>query len=45
MNDLLDETDLRVVLGRRELYRRLSSMSDDLVAVADRIWYSTVKES
>ena len=29
----------------REFYRRASVMSDDIVAVADRIWYSRVKES
>jgi uncharacterized protein Yka (UPF0111/DUF47 family) len=33
------------VTGRREFYRRISSISDDIVSVADRIWYSEVKES
>ena len=43
--DLLEVDDFRVVTARRELYRRVSAMSDDIVAVADRIWYSRVKES
>ena len=43
--DLLQVTDIRVVTARRELYRRISAISDDIVAVADRIWYSQVKES
>ena len=45
MGELLEVTDIRVVLGSRELYRRLTAMSDDVVSVADRIWYSRVKES
>jgi uncharacterized protein Yka (UPF0111/DUF47 family) len=45
MSELSQETDLRLVVGRQELYRRLSAMSDDLVGVAERIWYSTVKEA
>ena len=32
-------------IGWREFYRRISAISDDVVAVADRIWYSEVKES
>jgi uncharacterized protein Yka (UPF0111/DUF47 family) len=43
--DLLMLTDVSVVTACRELYRRASSMSDDIVSVADRIWYSRVKES
>jgi len=43
--DLLDITDISVVTARRELYRRVSAISDDIVGVADRIWYSQVKES
>jgi uncharacterized protein Yka (UPF0111/DUF47 family) len=43
--DLLTITDVPVVVASRELYRRSSSMSDDIVSVADRIWYSRVKES
>ncbi|MCB1264019.1 MAG: DUF47 family protein [Mycobacterium sp.] len=43
--DLLDVTDIGVLTARRELYRRISAISDDIVSVADRIWYSWVKES
>lgn len=43
--DLLSVTDVSVVTARREFYRRISSISDDIVSVADRIWYSEVKES
>ena len=43
--DLLAITDISVVTARRELYRRVSAISDDIVSVADRIWYSKVKES
>lgn len=45
MGELLEVGDIRVVLGSRELYRRMTAMSDDVVSVADRIWYSRVKES
>ena len=43
--DLLEFTDIRIVTARREFYRRISAISDDIVSVADRIWYSRVKES
>ncbi len=43
--DLLAVTDISVVVARREFYRRISAISDDIVSVADRIWYSQVKES
>lgn len=43
--DLLEVTDISVVTARREFYRRVSEISDDIVAVADRIWYARVKES
>jgi uncharacterized protein Yka (UPF0111/DUF47 family) len=43
--DLLEVTDIRSVVARREFYRRISAISDDIVSVADRIWYSRVKES
>jgi phosphate uptake regulator len=35
---------VRELMGRRELYRRLSRIADTLVAVADRVWYAAVKE-
>ena len=44
-SDLLSVTDIPVVVARREFYRRVSAISEDIVAVADRIWYSRVKES
>jgi uncharacterized protein len=41
---LLAVDDLREVMGRRELYRRLSRVSEILIEAADRVWYATVKE-
>jgi hypothetical protein len=41
---LLAVDDLREVIGRRELYRRLSRVSETLIEAADRVWYATVKE-
>jgi uncharacterized protein Yka (UPF0111/DUF47 family) len=41
---LLKVDDLREVMGRRELYRRFSRVSETLVEAADRVWYATVKE-
>lgn len=35
---------LREVIGRRELYRRLSRIADTVVGVSDRVWYAAVKE-
>lgn len=43
--DLVAVTDVSVVTARREFYRRISAISDDIVSVADRIWYAQVKES
>ena len=45
MSALVDRNDLREVAARRELYRRLARTSDQLVDVAERIWYSVLKES
>lgn len=44
MQALIDEEDLRELTGRREIYRRLSRVSDTLVEVAERVWYAAVKE-
>ena len=44
MSVLTEETDLRLIAGRRELYRRYSRIGDNLVRVAHRVWYSVVKE-
>ncbi len=41
---LIEVDDLRIVMGKRELYRRISRVSDDVVEVAERVWYATVKE-
>jgi phosphate uptake regulator len=45
MSALLDVADLREVMSRREVYRRLSRMGDLIHTVAERIWYSVVKEA
>lgn len=45
MSALVQVSDLREVAARRELYRRLSRTSDDLRDVAERVWYSVLKES
>jgi uncharacterized protein Yka (UPF0111/DUF47 family) len=44
MSALVQESDLRMVMGRRELYRRFSRISEVLVETADRIWYALIKE-
>ena len=44
MSVLNAESDLRLIAGRRELYRRYSRIGDNLVRVAHRVWYSVVKE-
>ena len=44
-SDLLAVTDISALTARREFYRRISAISDDIVSVADRIWYSRVKEA
>ena len=41
---LLAIDDLREVMGRQELYRRFSRISEILIEAADRVWYATVKE-
>jgi uncharacterized protein Yka (UPF0111/DUF47 family) len=45
MSDLIENPDLREVSARRELYRRLARIGDELVLVAERVWYSVLKES
>lgn len=45
MSALLEEGDLYEVAARRELYRRLARTSDGLTDVAERVWYSVLKES
>lgn len=45
MSVLTGVDDLKLVTGRRELYRRYSRIGENLVRVAHRVWYSVVKES
>jgi glutamine synthetase adenylyltransferase len=45
MSELIENRDLREVLARQELYRRLTAMSDRVVGVAERVWYASVKEA
>jgi uncharacterized protein Yka (UPF0111/DUF47 family) len=45
MSALLHVADLREVMGRRELYRRLSRIGDLVHTVAERVWYAVVKEA
>ena len=44
MSALVTVEDLREVAAKRELYRRLARISDDLREVAERVWYSVLKE-
>jgi uncharacterized protein len=45
MSALIDLDDLRELAARRELYRRLSRTSDQLIGVAERVWYAVLKTS
>ena len=45
MSALVDVEDARELAARRELYRRLARTGDNLVRVAERVWYSVLKES
>jgi uncharacterized protein Yka (UPF0111/DUF47 family) len=44
MSALIDVADMREVTAKRELYRRLVRTSDHLAGVAERVWYSVLKE-
>ena len=44
MSELLQQDDVANVFSWREVYRRLSRMGDLVHAVAERVWYSVVKE-
>jgi uncharacterized protein Yka (UPF0111/DUF47 family) len=44
MSALVDGGDLREVAGKRELYRRLARTSEGLADVAERVWYSVLKQ-
>lgn len=45
MSERMGGGELRDVIGYLELYRRLSSISDSIIRVADRIQYAIVKEA
>jgi uncharacterized protein Yka (UPF0111/DUF47 family) len=45
MSALVEVEDLREIAAHRELYRRLARTGDNLVRVAERVWYSVLKES
>jgi uncharacterized protein Yka (UPF0111/DUF47 family) len=45
MGVLTELDDLRVVMGRRELYRRCSRMGETAVDVAERLMYAEIKEN
>lgn len=45
MSELMSVDDLRTVIAGQELYRRMSRISEEVLDVADRVWYSTVKEA
>ncbi len=45
MAALVAVDDLREVISRRELYRRVSRIGEAVVEVAERVWYSVVKEA
>jgi hypothetical protein len=44
MSSLIADADLREVVAKRELHRRLARVSDDLREVAERVWYSVLKQ-
>ena len=43
-DDASEAARVREVMGRRELYRRLSRIAETVADVADRVWYAAVKE-
>jgi len=45
MSALLEVDDLREVMARRELYRRISRIGDHVHGVAERVWYAVMKEA
>jgi len=45
MSALVEAEEPRELGTRRELYRRLARTGDELARVAERIWYSVLKES
>jgi uncharacterized protein Yka (UPF0111/DUF47 family) len=45
MAALVGVDDLREVMSRRELYRRVARIGEVVVDVGERVWYSVVKEA
>jgi hypothetical protein len=45
MASLVGVEDLREVMSRRELYRRVPRIGEVVVDVAERVWYAVVKEA
>jgi hypothetical protein len=45
MSELLQHDDVATVFTWREVYRRLSRMGNLVHAVAERVWYSVMKEA
>lgn len=45
MGKLVAVDDLREVMARRELYRRVSRIGQVVVDAAERVWYTVVKEA
>lgn len=45
MAGLLEEEDMRLRIGRRELYRRFMHVGDEVVDVAERVIYAVVKQT
>ncbi|MDW8338065.1 MAG: DUF47 family protein [Thermoleophilia bacterium] len=45
MARLVEIDDLREVMARRELYRRVARIGELVVDIAERVWYAVVKEA
>lgn len=45
MSALVAAEDVREIAAKRELYRRFARMGDDLREVAERVWYSVLKQT
>ena len=45
MSGLVENLDLGEVTARREIYRRFARTGDELARVAERVWYSVLKET
>ncbi|UGS36980.1 DUF47 domain-containing protein [Capillimicrobium parvum] len=45
MSALIELEDLHVVTARRELYRRFARTGDEVIVVAERVWYAVLKQT